>query len=756
MPIKSNVILYESFAGAGMIDNPYGIFCEFAQTDEFRDWTHVWVLKDFEENKHAFLRWAAYPNIKYVLYGSDEYLKYISIAKVLINNCTFPSYWTKKDGQTYINTWHGFPLKKLFFDLPNNEIAMGNTLRNFLCTDCILCGSDHEEWVFNNSARLFGQKLLYPMKQMPREKVFSSKEETFRALAANGFNFNPDKKIAIYAPTWRGTLRSPTHPNIDEVTKVLTKAGYQVLVKPHHVNYEKKKEYVPSSFDMNVLLEICDLLITDYSSVQVDWMRTGKPIVYFAPDLADYEAKQGLYFDFPCAPATNLAMLESFVSNLDAYWMRVSKSVFEAEKRTHYLGQKGHTTLDLVKAISGRQSFASAYKKTRLLFYPGDLKPNGVTNSFFALLKSIDYTKYDVSVLLLKKETADYQQQLNRIPSSVRVFVRPGTYSQTLLEHCANDIILKKGIGTQPLFNKYLVAQPIYWREFKRCFGGFQFDYAINYTGYSPFYSFLLEEASGRHVMWMHNVMRKDQMRCIDGRYPLRGSLETVFSTYQFYDTFIHVSEQAMKENCADFPSIADSSFVVGNLVDHSFIMKHLTKGSLPRSFDSNRTNYVNVARLSPAKNQIALIRAFKHFYKVNPFVHLYIVGDGELRSEIEREIGDSTCITLVGYTANPYVLTYFCDYSILPSLYEGQGISILEARYLGTKTIVSNLGEIEGVCDGNQTVTIEGDDELSIYKALTASLDKVEADAPPLSTYLDYEAVQKLRFQEAIPLCES
>ena len=49
LPVRDNVILYESFSGAGMIDNPYGIFLDLV-SNQFLE--HIWVLKDFDENSY--------------------------------------------------------------------------------------------------------------------------------------------------------------------------------------------------------------------------------------------------------------------------------------------------------------------------------------------------------------------------------------------------------------------------------------------------------------------------------------------------------------------------------------------------------------------------------------------------------------------------------------------------------------------------------------------------------------------------------
>ena len=70
MPVKSNVILYESFSGAGMIDSPYAIFLEFLRNDKFDDYIHIWVINNFENNNFRLLEYADKPNVRFILYGS--------------------------------------------------------------------------------------------------------------------------------------------------------------------------------------------------------------------------------------------------------------------------------------------------------------------------------------------------------------------------------------------------------------------------------------------------------------------------------------------------------------------------------------------------------------------------------------------------------------------------------------------------------------------------------------------------------------
>ena len=74
-------------------------------------------------------------------------------------------------------------------------------------------------------------------------------------------------------------------------------------------------------------MEICDILITDYSSIYFDWILSNKPVIFYTPDYDDYSEKQGLYFDFPCLPAKDLNMLKAYIENINDYWDSVKYKI---------------------------------------------------------------------------------------------------------------------------------------------------------------------------------------------------------------------------------------------------------------------------------------------------------------------------------------------------------------------------------------------------------------------------------------------
>lgn len=149
----------------------------------------------------------------------------------------------------------------------------------------------------------------------PRTDMFfddKAKEEA-RNRVYESYPQLKDKKVVLIAPTYRGRKVEDANYdfhrlNIDGLGKELGKE-YQIVVKWHPALYSNIKRGLvafdgegtvdASPYkDINDLMVVADILVTDYSSVIFDWYLLDKPVIYFAYDLEEYEAGRGLYYDF--------------------------------------------------------------------------------------------------------------------------------------------------------------------------------------------------------------------------------------------------------------------------------------------------------------------------------------------------------------------------------------------------------------------------------------------------------------------------
>lgn len=149
----------------------------------------------------------------------------------------------------------------------------------------------------------------------PRTDIFFDEDEK-KAAAERVYAAYPQlksKKLVLIAPTYRGRKVEDADYAFDQlqaerIAKELGD-GYSVAVKWHPALYNNIRRGIcsfdaesvidTSSYsDINDLLVVADVLVTDYSSVIFDWYLMDKPVVYFTYDLADYEAGRGLYYEF--------------------------------------------------------------------------------------------------------------------------------------------------------------------------------------------------------------------------------------------------------------------------------------------------------------------------------------------------------------------------------------------------------------------------------------------------------------------------
>lgn len=137
---------------------------------------------------------------------------------------------------------------------------------------------------------------------------------------------------------------------------------------------------------------------------------------------------------------------------------------------------------------------------------------------------------------------------------------------------------------------------------------------------------------------------------------------------------------------------------------------------------DPDAFAFLTIGRAMAQKNQLALVRAFNRFHQSYPKSKLLIVGDGELREAIESEIaslGASQWIYQMGGLPNARDYCYAADAFVLPSLYEGMPMTLIEAMSAGMPVIASRRGgSVDMVQDGATGYLCEPD-EASIESAL-------------------------------------
>jgi glycosyltransferase involved in cell wall biosynthesis len=157
----------------------------------------------------------------------------------------------------------------------------------------------------------------------------------------------------------------------------------------------------------------------------------------------------------------------------------------------------------------------------------------------------------------------------------------------------------------------------------------------------------------------------------------------------------------------------------------------------------------VACGRLKPLKGFAHLIDALAEVRKTVP-AHLWIIGEGEQRAELERKIerlGLKGCVRLLGFRENPYRYMAAADVFVLSSLFEGFGNVIVEAMACGAPVVATDCpyGPREIIRDGENGLLVEPASAASlargILRVLTDGELKTRLAANGLARARDFEA---------------
>ncbi len=310
LPKNRRLIIFESFSGKQYSDNPRAIY-EYIQ-NHYSDYSMYWSVdkRKIDDLKDH--------NIKIVRRFSLKWLFLMTRAKYWVTNCRLPL-WASKSPQTvYVQTWHGTPLKRLGLDIEQVHMPGTNTKkykRNFTREaakwDYLISPNGYSTEIFRQAFD-FKKKVIesgYPRNDF----LIQSNNAVASAKIKNACGLPIDKKVILYAPTWRdnqfyakGRYKFDLQLDLDAMKKELGDE-YIILLRLHYLVSENLDLSgmegfvfdVSSYEDIRDLYLISDLLITDYSSVFFDYANLKRPMIFFVHDIEEYRDQlRGFYFDF--------------------------------------------------------------------------------------------------------------------------------------------------------------------------------------------------------------------------------------------------------------------------------------------------------------------------------------------------------------------------------------------------------------------------------------------------------------------------
>lgn len=258
--------------------------------------------------------------VKCVRFRTLEYQKVINTAEFIVTNCRtdpFSYYWKKRDGQKYIMQWHGgVALKKVEKDA---ESKLGykyltKAKNDSKACDLMISGSGNQTDLIR-SAFWYDKEILE--RGTPRNDIFFNTElhKKLKAEVCEALGIPQESKLVLYAPTFRKPITiEPYRIDWTEATEAFKKlfnsenVTIMLRLHPNLIGRVDTSSLInaPSVVDMTryhdmqELLCISDVLITDYSSSMFDYSLLKRPCILYAVDLEAYD--RGYYHKFSELP----------------------------------------------------------------------------------------------------------------------------------------------------------------------------------------------------------------------------------------------------------------------------------------------------------------------------------------------------------------------------------------------------------------------------------------------------------------------
>ncbi|MHD0396629.1 bifunctional glycosyltransferase/CDP-glycerol:glycerophosphate glycerophosphotransferase [Staphylococcus simulans] len=309
--VSNETIVFETFGGKNYSDSPKYVY-EYMQK-HYPNYNYIWVLDQPDKTEIP-------GQATKVKKGSKAYYEAYSKAHYWVVNARTPLYINKKENQTYIQTWHGTPLKRLANDM--KVVRMPGTTtsaykRNFR--------SETQRWDYLVSPNRYATEIFESAFWMdrarileigyPRNDVLVNRQNDTAYLDAirEKLNIPKDKKVITYAPTWRddefitkGKYLFDLNIDLDHLYKQLGDDTI-ILLRMHYLianaldlsGYENFAIDVSDYDDVSEIFLISDALITDYSSVMFDYGILKRPQFFFAYDIEKYDkGLRGFYMDY--------------------------------------------------------------------------------------------------------------------------------------------------------------------------------------------------------------------------------------------------------------------------------------------------------------------------------------------------------------------------------------------------------------------------------------------------------------------------
>lgn len=555
LPIDAHLVLLEGGQGTNINGNMFSMLKELNTNSRWQDYRTVFVVTDDTyEAAQKRMEFYGFSKVILTVRNSKAYCKYLAVAKYLMTDNSFPPYFNKRDEQVFLNTWHGTPLKTLGKSDKSNMASLANIQKNYLMSDYALfpntftCNVFMEDYDLKN---IF--KGNYLIANYPRNYIFYDRQQAGTMKKQLGY---ANKNLFAYMPTWRGTGRTAdTAYQLETTMSILQEMDAKldddtvVLVNLHFLLAQdidcsafKHIDYFPTEYDTYEVLNACDGLITDYSSVFFDFAVTQKKIILYVYDKEKYLRTRGTYMPLEDLPFPAVQTVDQLIEQMQQPAKSDQKFIEQ------YCPNGSVDSCEkLFELMTTGQS--DCYQLQKLpehktcLIYAGNMAPVQFSNLRNYMQSD---PQYHYIIAYRKNLSRKKQEFISSLEENQSSFGTVTLFQYTIKEFFA--------LAVKKLFHPLRddnVLDVLYTREKNRLFYGFTPDKVVDFSCANMFIAGLLVRMTGNKEYIVHgnyfcNTKRTNKKIALVRQYESMHGFREVNCVAQENETFVQENEDGL------------------------------------------------------------------------------------------------------------------------------------------------------------------------------------------------------------------
>ena len=343
-----------------------------------------------------------------------------------------------------------------------------------------------------------------------------------------------------------------------------------------------------------------------------------------------------------------------------------------------------------------------------VLFLMPSLPGAGAEKVLIEILRHIDYTQYNVSLFLEYREGVYLQD----VPDKVSIIALHGP-NNLWFQRLHRRLVER---GWYAPFHEM-----VYRRMFLSLLRGKRYDTIISFMEGSAvkFHSYIFDKGK-RNISWVHIDFQQKHWSLDFFR-----DAEDERQCYEKMDKIIFVSNDAKTGFDSLFHLSAEKYAVHYNIIDADRIRR---LSQMCTAEQKNRFTICMLGRLNTQKRHDRAISVAKTLKELGYDFELWIIGDGELREKIEKQINEAglqDVVKLKGFINPPYSMLAQADIFLNTSEAEGFSLVVAEAFCLGIPVVSTNVSGPRELLGDSEYGILTSQEEKDIVSAVRTMMDK-------------------------------